>query len=52
MSPISVSSASLELRRIDFLAAVGRETAVSRLLPFSGVELTPFLITRRNTVVT
>ena len=36
VSPISVSSASLVLRRVVILATVGRETVVFRLLPYSG----------------
>ena len=36
MSPISVSSASLVLRRAVILATVGRETVIFRLLPSSG----------------
>ena len=36
VSPISVSSASLVLRRVVILATVGRETVVFRLLPSSG----------------
>ena len=53
VSPISVSSASLVLRRVVVLAIVGREPVVFRLLPSSGRACPVFhnFITGRNTVV-